>query len=261
MKYVIMFTSTPELDAAVSPERARAGLRRIYEWFGEHADQHHRLRRRAAAGRPPRPRSSTAAAARSSPTGRSPRRRRSSAASASSTSPTSTRRSRWSRRGRCSSCPATPSRSARWSWTTANGAVSETDAAAPATPDGPGPRHPIASSPRVRARGVGADRRGAHRLARQPRPRRGGGRRGDRGGAAGMAHARRAAEPRRMAHAGGPAQRARPAPPREALPRQARAARRARRLRPPRLRTSPTSGSRCCSDAAIPRSRPTRSSR
>ena len=57
MKYVIMFTSTPELDAAVPPERAEEVYGRIYEWFGEHADADHRLRCRAAARRPPRPRS------------------------------------------------------------------------------------------------------------------------------------------------------------------------------------------------------------
>ncbi|WP_194397913.1 YciI family protein [Microbacterium atlanticum] len=38
MKYVIMFTSTPELDAAVPPERAQEVYGRIYEWFGEHSD-------------------------------------------------------------------------------------------------------------------------------------------------------------------------------------------------------------------------------
>jgi len=38
MKYVIMFTSTPELDAAVSPEHAEQVYRRVYEWFGIHAD-------------------------------------------------------------------------------------------------------------------------------------------------------------------------------------------------------------------------------
>ena len=36
MKYVIMFTSTPELDAAVPPERAAEVYRRVYDWFGEH---------------------------------------------------------------------------------------------------------------------------------------------------------------------------------------------------------------------------------
>lgn len=39
MKYVIMFTSTPELDAAVPPERAEAVYRRVYEWFGEHREK------------------------------------------------------------------------------------------------------------------------------------------------------------------------------------------------------------------------------
>lgn len=34
MKYVIMFTSTPELDAAVPPERAQEVYARVYEWFG-----------------------------------------------------------------------------------------------------------------------------------------------------------------------------------------------------------------------------------
>lgn len=39
MKYVIMFTSTPELDAAVPPERAHEVYGRIYEWFGENAEK------------------------------------------------------------------------------------------------------------------------------------------------------------------------------------------------------------------------------
>jgi hypothetical protein len=38
VKYVLMFTSTPELDAAVPPERAQEVYGRIYEWFGEHAE-------------------------------------------------------------------------------------------------------------------------------------------------------------------------------------------------------------------------------
>ncbi|TDN88548.1 YciI family protein [Microbacterium sp. BK668] len=37
MKYVIMFTSTPELDAAVPPERAQEVYARVYEWFGQNA--------------------------------------------------------------------------------------------------------------------------------------------------------------------------------------------------------------------------------
>lgn len=39
MKYVIMFTSTPELDAAVPAERAQEVYGRIYEWFGVHSDK------------------------------------------------------------------------------------------------------------------------------------------------------------------------------------------------------------------------------
>lgn len=35
MKYVIMFTSTPELDAAVPPERAQEVYGRVYQWFTE----------------------------------------------------------------------------------------------------------------------------------------------------------------------------------------------------------------------------------
>ena len=35
MKYVIMFTSTPELDEAVPPERAEAVYGRVYQWFQE----------------------------------------------------------------------------------------------------------------------------------------------------------------------------------------------------------------------------------
>ena len=38
MKYVLMFTSTPELDAAVPPERAHEVYGRIYQWFGENAE-------------------------------------------------------------------------------------------------------------------------------------------------------------------------------------------------------------------------------
>ena len=38
MKYVLMFTSTPELDAAVPPERAQAVYGRIYQWFADNAE-------------------------------------------------------------------------------------------------------------------------------------------------------------------------------------------------------------------------------
>ncbi|QIG38177.1 hypothetical protein G5T42_00690 [Microbacterium sp. 4R-513] len=33
MKYVIMFTSTPELDDAVPPERAQEVYTRVWDWF------------------------------------------------------------------------------------------------------------------------------------------------------------------------------------------------------------------------------------
>ncbi len=33
MKYVLMYTSTAELDAAVDPELAQAVYRRVYQWF------------------------------------------------------------------------------------------------------------------------------------------------------------------------------------------------------------------------------------
>jgi hypothetical protein len=39
MKYVIMFTTTPELDAAVPAERAQEVYGRIYQWFGENSDK------------------------------------------------------------------------------------------------------------------------------------------------------------------------------------------------------------------------------
>jgi hypothetical protein len=39
MKYVIMFTSNPELDAAVPPEKMQEDYTRIYRWFQENADK------------------------------------------------------------------------------------------------------------------------------------------------------------------------------------------------------------------------------
>lgn len=38
MKYVLMFTSNPELDAAVPEERSEADLQRIYQWFEDNAE-------------------------------------------------------------------------------------------------------------------------------------------------------------------------------------------------------------------------------
>ena len=34
MKYVLMYTSTPELDAQADPEAMQAIYQRVYEWFG-----------------------------------------------------------------------------------------------------------------------------------------------------------------------------------------------------------------------------------
>ncbi|WAB84425.1 YciI family protein [Microcella daejeonensis] len=38
MKYVIMFTTTPELDAEVPSEHAEQVYRRTYDWFGTHRE-------------------------------------------------------------------------------------------------------------------------------------------------------------------------------------------------------------------------------
>jgi hypothetical protein len=37
MKYVLMFTSRPDLDAAVDPEQGQQVYKKVYEWFGENA--------------------------------------------------------------------------------------------------------------------------------------------------------------------------------------------------------------------------------
>jgi len=37
MKYVLMYTSRPDLAAGVDPETAQAAYKRVYEWFGENA--------------------------------------------------------------------------------------------------------------------------------------------------------------------------------------------------------------------------------
>lgn len=39
MKYVIMFTSDPELDAALPPEKMQEDYARIYQWFEDNADK------------------------------------------------------------------------------------------------------------------------------------------------------------------------------------------------------------------------------
>jgi hypothetical protein len=38
MKYVLMYTSRPDLDANADPEAAQALYKRVYEWFGENAE-------------------------------------------------------------------------------------------------------------------------------------------------------------------------------------------------------------------------------
>jgi hypothetical protein len=37
MKYVLMYTSRPDLAANADPEAAEVLYKRVYEWFGEHA--------------------------------------------------------------------------------------------------------------------------------------------------------------------------------------------------------------------------------
>ena len=38
MKYVLMFVSDPDEDAKVAPDQLEADYKRIYEWFGIHAE-------------------------------------------------------------------------------------------------------------------------------------------------------------------------------------------------------------------------------
>ena len=182
MKYVIMFTSTPELDAAVPPERAEEVYRRVYDWFGTHAEKISdsgaelqpvttattvTLRRRRARRRGRAVLRGEGGHRRFQRARRRRPRRRDRASS---------------RPGRCSSCPASPSRSVRWSWTTATWSNERAGCRGAGLGASPGPRHPISSSRTCRARGVRPHRRRARRVARQSSTRRGGGRRGDRGG-------------------------------------------------------------------------------
>ena len=82
MKYVLMFTSRPDLDAAVDPEQAQLVYKQIYEWFGENADRSIVDDGAELHPVPPRRPSSTATpTAPWSSTGRSARPRRSSVAS------------------------------------------------------------------------------------------------------------------------------------------------------------------------------------
>ncbi len=41
MKYVLMFTSRPDLAESVDPERAQAVYRDVYHWFQEHGEAGH----------------------------------------------------------------------------------------------------------------------------------------------------------------------------------------------------------------------------
>lgn len=41
MKYVLMFTSRPDLDASVDPELAGRVYREVFDWFGEHGAAGH----------------------------------------------------------------------------------------------------------------------------------------------------------------------------------------------------------------------------
>ncbi len=39
MKYVLMFTSRPDLNASVDPELGQAVYKKVYEWFQENGDK------------------------------------------------------------------------------------------------------------------------------------------------------------------------------------------------------------------------------
>ena len=76
MKYVLMYTSRPDLAAGADPEAAQAIYKRVYEWFGENAGVMADSGRRAARGRDRHDRARTGPTARSSSTARSTRPRR-----------------------------------------------------------------------------------------------------------------------------------------------------------------------------------------
>ena len=115
-----MFTSRPDLDATVDPDRAKEVYQKVYDWFVANGRGLRRQRRRAAAGqhrdhRPVRRR-------------RSGRRRRSVQRGQGGhrrlqrhrRAPTWTPPSRSRRPGPTWSCPESPWRSGRWSRTTAS---------------------------------------------------------------------------------------------------------------------------------------------
>ena len=81
MKYVLMFTSRPDLNASVDPELGQAVYKKVYEWFQEHGDKFADSGAELL-GIETATTSSTARTAPSWSTGRSTRPRRSWAASA-----------------------------------------------------------------------------------------------------------------------------------------------------------------------------------
>ena len=50
MKYVLMYTNRPDLDAAIPPERQQEVYQAIYAWFGQNARLRRHRRRAARAG-------------------------------------------------------------------------------------------------------------------------------------------------------------------------------------------------------------------
>ena len=89
MKYVLMYTNRPDLDAAVPEERQTEVYQAIYAWFEKHG---HVMADGGAELQGPETATTVkygrTAASRSSWTARSPRRRRTSEGSALSTFPT-----------------------------------------------------------------------------------------------------------------------------------------------------------------------------
>ncbi len=55
MKYVLMYTSRPDLAAGADPEAAQALYKRVYEWFGENAGVLADSGASCSASRPPPP--------------------------------------------------------------------------------------------------------------------------------------------------------------------------------------------------------------
>ena len=235
MKYVLMFTSRPDLDADDDPEAAQAIYKRVYEWFQENAGV------MADAGAELLG-VDTATTVKHGADGAVVVDGPFNEAKEVIGGFSDHRRRRHGRRDRGGQdlavldLPGTRSRSGRWSRTTRTWS----DAA---RPDGRSPRaHPARGGRSV----------GGPALAPVPRlrPGRGGGavapssRRSSRGGATGRPTTRR------LAAGGGAAQRSRRRTPQRAAADSAQRATGRRAVR------GPTTGWRCCSPAATPRSRP-----